>query len=292
MPSLIRRVLRRTKREIKRYIRDQRTFNLYEAARRLIANADYEQVSVARIAAEAGVSVGAFYERFPSKEDFLNRMIWRRLHWAADRARRELDLDTLRGRKPETIVRSIVEQIVTTFHGAGAGVLRAALKRASIRPPYLEPLLEYREELAERAVALLAHRVRGARDPVHAVRAIMQMVHATLLDALLQDHGPLRAGRRKTVDTITRVILLSLRINPPDISDETDDDDAMVEMPIEDPIVVEAFQPESRSSASRRHRSLRREVIAPTGMVPRKDLGKTGSSRSDASTRRTRTRLI
>jgi AcrR family transcriptional regulator len=171
MPNLIRRVFRSTKRQIKMVMRDWRTHRLYEAARRLLARDDFEQVTVARIAAEAGVSVGAFYERFTSKDSFLGRLIDRQLRGATDSVERELNLRTWGHRSPEDIVRAIVEHIVSTLHGAGAGIVRTALKRGASRPAYLEPLAEYRRMVDQRAVSLLAHRVQGVRNPTLAVRS-------------------------------------------------------------------------------------------------------------------------
>jgi AcrR family transcriptional regulator len=190
MPNLIRRVFRSTKRQIKIVVRDWRTYRLYEAARRLLARDDFEQVTVARIAAEAGVSVGAFYERFTSKDNFLGSLVDRQLRGATDSVEQELNLGTWGQRSPEDTVRAIVEHIVSTMHGAGAGIVRTALKRGASRPAYLEPLAEYRRMVDQRAVSLLAHRVQGVPNPKLAVRAIIQMLHATMLDALLQitDH--------------------------------------------------------------------------------------------------------
>ena len=99
--------------------------------------------AAAAIAAEAGVSVGEFYERFPSKDNFLGRLIDRQLRGATESAERELDHSTWGHRNPEDIVRAIVEHIVSTMHGAGAGIIRTTLKRGASRPAYLEPVAEY-----------------------------------------------------------------------------------------------------------------------------------------------------
>lgn len=298
MPSLIRRVFRSTKRRVKKHMKDQRTHELYAAARRLLVSHDYERVSVARIAGEAGVSVGAFYERFSSKDEFLASVIHRRMRGAKDGAERELDPGIWRRRRPDAIVRAIVEHIVCTLHGAGVGVVRAALKRGHSNPLYLEPLGEYRAAVADRAVSLLSHRVRGLRDPAHAVRAIVQMVQATALDALLQDQGPLRAGRRKTVDTMTRMMMRSLGFDESDAVDrepngeECGDEEAVIEMPIEDVVAIEVSKAASELPITRRRRTAAEIVVKPIKPTDPKALPDPQLASSELRPGRRRVRFI
>jgi len=250
MPNFIRRLIRGGKRRIKKGLRDQRTFNLYTAGRRLLAKDDYERVSVASIAGAAGVSVGAFYERFPTKDAFLAMVIQERFTQATQRAEETFEPRAWRCRKPAEIAHAVVEHSVSTLHGAGAGVVRAAMKRGHLDPAHLAPLTQYRAAVAEHAVGLLAQRVRGVRDPAFVVRAMVQMVLATALDALVQDQGPLRAGRRKMVDTMSAMLIRSLGLDAKGAADdleaeaEADGDegeDAMMELPIEDVVAVETL---------------------------------------------------
>jgi hypothetical protein len=56
--------------------RDEKIDQLYRVGAALLAEADYEGVSVARLARDAKVSVGAFYGRFPpSMDGFRTRTI-------------------------------------------------------------------------------------------------------------------------------------------------------------------------------------------------------------------------
>lgn len=259
MPNFIRRLIRSSKRRIKKGLRDQRTFNLYTAGRRLLAKDDYERVSVASIAGAAGVSVGAFYERFPTKDAFLAMVIHERFTLATQRAEETFEPRTWRRRKPAEIAHAVVEHSVSTLHGAGAGVVRAAMKRGHLDPAHLEPLMRYRAAVAEHAVGLLAHRVRGVRDPAFAVRAMVQMVQATALDALVQDQGPLRAGRRKMVDAMSATMIRSLGLDAKPAVDDLEaeaeggeGEDAMMDMPVEDVVEVETLPVTPPPAAARR----------------------------------------
>ena len=164
MPNLIRRVFRSAKRRIKKGLRDQRTFNLYRAACRLLAHQVHEQISVANIAREAGISVGAFYERFPNKDAFLGMVVSSRLCWAGERMEQELDPERWQRRSAGAVSRAIMEEMMRGLHGSGAGVVRAALKRGHLDRDKLEPLIRYRTALADRAVALLGHRAKGVTN--------------------------------------------------------------------------------------------------------------------------------
>ena len=193
MPSIIRRIYRGAKRRIKQGLRDQRTFELYRAGCRLLANRDHEQVSVARIANEAGISVGSFYQRYPSKDAFLSMLISYRLHDARLHMERALAPERWRRSVAAVVTRAIVEEMMRGLNGPSAGVIRAALKRGYLARKNLNPLLSYRKSLADSSVALLAHRAKGAANPARRVRSAVQMAEATALDALLHELGNLAA---------------------------------------------------------------------------------------------------
>ena len=154
MPKLFSRIFRHVKRRIKKGQRDQRTFKLHQAARRLLAEKDHELISVAQLAGAAGISVGAFYQRFPNKDAFLGRVVHEGLHNAQQQMERELNPERWRRKTAGEATQAIVEAMMRGLHGPGAGVVRAALKRGHLDRKKLEPLLRYRTALANSAVAL------------------------------------------------------------------------------------------------------------------------------------------
>jgi AcrR family transcriptional regulator len=54
-----------------RGLNDSRTYALYRAGLNLLADNDFDEVSISQIAKEAECSVGAFYERFLTKDAYL-----------------------------------------------------------------------------------------------------------------------------------------------------------------------------------------------------------------------------
>lgn len=275
MPNLLRRAFRGVKRKIKQQKKHGRSLRLFEAARRLLAEGDHERVSVANIAREAGMSVGAFYERFLSKDHFLNALI-------ADRFRRatadaERTLGALAGRPPEAVARAIAEHVVITMHGAGIGIVRTALKRGA-EAKYPDGLVVYREAVSERAVALLITAVQSHHNARQAVLTAVQLVQAAALDAVLYDRGPLRVGRHRTVDALTRVMVATLGLDGAAFEEGDDDEtagDKPLSMPIEDLVAMEppsTLRPRRRQPHDASERSKLRPAKPAVLKAPKKPL--------------------
>lgn len=205
MPNIIRRTVRNIKRRIRVGLQEQRTYLLYQACGRMLASQDYEQISVAKLAKEAGCSVGAFYSRFHDKDRFLHFVISSRFRNATDAINRDITAKETRKESAQKIVRCIVEHVVERLSSrTAAGVTRAALKLATTKPEALEPLLRYRSAVTERAVELLDDL------PARSVRMTMQTVLATVTDSVLQNAGPLRAGSARMVDALSDLMIVNL----------------------------------------------------------------------------------
>jgi AcrR family transcriptional regulator len=64
---------------------DERQRRILDAASRLILHYGYDKTTVAEIAAEAGISKGAVYLHYKSKEDLFEALIFREAHAVIDR---------------------------------------------------------------------------------------------------------------------------------------------------------------------------------------------------------------
>jgi AcrR family transcriptional regulator len=200
MPSILKKAIKVAKRRIKKGLQDYRTWRLYMAGRELLADHDYDRIAVAKIASIAGVSVGAFYERFDSKDAFLSFLINERFNTAEADAKRHLCPDHFKAASSEDVIRSIVEHELRAFHGPMGGVVKASIRRGQLDTADLRHLHRYRATVGDSAVALLAPRVGEDSGP--AIRAAVQMVHATAIDILHHDAGVLKRGRRRTADAL------------------------------------------------------------------------------------------
>jgi AcrR family transcriptional regulator len=264
MPKTLFKPFRRRKRRIKEGLQDDRRHKLYKAACLLLAQRDYEKIPVAHFAKQAEMSVGAFYERFPDKDAFLGSVVAIRFSDIHQRMEARLDPKRWQHLSAAAVSHAIVTEMMQNLHGYGAGVVRAALKQGHFDRAKLEPLRRYRTALADRAVALLAKH-GDRKKPEHAVRAAVQIAEATALDALLHDRGPLRPGSRRMAATLSAMMLSVLE--PTDEAvDMRDDDDGMIDMPIEELVVHEIIEPTPVKPRQRRRQAA--AVPEPIPVIP------------------------
>ncbi|MBN8507847.1 MAG: TetR/AcrR family transcriptional regulator [Burkholderiales bacterium] len=166
---------------------------LLQAGRRLLAAHELAALSVAQIAAEAGVAVGTFYARFIDKDAWFAELLQEvgdevvaemqallgGERWARAAAARRVDL----------IVRHLVD-----VHRRHRGLMRAALGDAAQASRFGLPLHGYGRRIADAVHAALAAHLPG----VPAVRRrerigiALQLVYGVLVNAVLRDPGPLK----------------------------------------------------------------------------------------------------
>jgi AcrR family transcriptional regulator len=186
---------------------DGKRHGIVDAGIRLLARKDYEAISIAKIAREAGCSVGAFYARFPEKNSYLYHLVGSAYRTLAHRAETELQAMPTAHLSLPSLVKLVVEHVVNNLTDArAAGVIRATIKLSTVKPIAIELFEDYRTEVTRLAVAILAPRV--PRNSKGAIRLGMQIVLATVTDAVLQPRpGPMAAGTKRMKDVLTQVML-------------------------------------------------------------------------------------
>ena len=186
---------------------DGKVHGITDAGIRLLARKDYEAISMARIAREAGCSVGALYARFPEKNSYLYHLVASAYRAMAARAETELEAKPSRHLPLPCLVRLVVEHVVNSLTDArAAGVVRATIKLSTVKPITIELFEDYRAAVTRSAVAVLSPRIRG--NSTSTIRLGMQIVLATVTDAILQPHpGPMTAGTKRMKDALTQVML-------------------------------------------------------------------------------------
>lgn len=238
--------------------RDHKGEALTQAGVRLLALHDYDAISMAKFAREAGTSVGTLYARFPEKDAFLYHVIasvFRTL--SGDAA---FKLDPSRDLRESALVR--VERlgryvIESMTERKATGVIRASIKLATVMPMAIEPFEEYRKAVSDYAVALLSSKLSETKP--EAIRIAAQVVMGTVTDAVLQKKpGPMLAGTPRMIGVLTNVLAGYLGISgKPWAKDETDGKDTK---PIHDDLTEEppmdgsqaTFDPELRRFAKKR----------------------------------------
>jgi len=209
----IRKLVKRGKKALREKRRDSRWSRLVSAGRKLLATRDYDNVSVSMITAEVGCSVGAFYGRFTDKDTFLRTLISSTFDTSTRAADRDLDADHWRNASGAAVARAIVRHVVAQARGENAGVWRTAVKLGRTDPAALRALLTYRDGVADKATALLSHHLPKRSGAEKSIRAAMQIVHGTVMDAVLHPQGPLPLDGDAMIDALTNVMIghLSLK---------------------------------------------------------------------------------
>jgi AcrR family transcriptional regulator len=166
---------------------------LLQAGRRLLATHELAALSVAQIAAEAGVAVGTFYTRFSDKDAWFAEL----LHEVGDEVVADMQalLDSERwaragaARRVDLIVRHLVD-----VHRRHRGLMRAALGDDAQASRFRLPLHGYALRIADAVHAALAEHLPGVPPARRRERIgiALQLVFGVLVNAVLRDPGPLR----------------------------------------------------------------------------------------------------
>ncbi|WP_321887155.1 TetR/AcrR family transcriptional regulator [Paraburkholderia bannensis] len=198
-----------------RYRSGQRSADaLLEAGRMLLTQISYEGLSVTDLCSQANLTKGAFYRRFETKDAFF--LTLQRLALDdAQRAQAHLADLHRRGECGEDFsadVRVIVE-VIRLWHLKHCGVLRASLQRRDHTAGGWQPFKEFArgfvDELAARLGNTLA--LRGDEEAVTRLRFGFQMMIGTMINAALNDPGPLQLADIAMTDALARMLVFYVR---------------------------------------------------------------------------------
>jgi AcrR family transcriptional regulator len=193
---------------------------LVDAARRLLAEKPFDDITINEIVAEAGASVGSFYARFGDKEALLEHLSVTAAREADDEVRQTLASRDWESAPLEIVARELVRGLVRQ-HRAHTGTLRAMASRrilnrfgsvreggGSLPPPVLA-------EIIKRRRSEIAH-----PNPDVAVHLGLAMVTSTVRDRVLFPElsadvpAPSPVTDAVFADELTRAFLGFLGVNP------------------------------------------------------------------------------
>ena len=161
---------------------------LVAALDRLLKTAAFETITVAQIAAEAGVSVGAVYNRFANKDAFipvLFELYRTRINEHGERVRAQGEAHPPANLR-ETLKLSMAQ--TCAFMKAEGHLLRAVHMHSRLRPDLIEPDWEALVELSLQSVreVLEAFKDEIAHpDPDLAARTMTYFLNTALIEALI-----------------------------------------------------------------------------------------------------------
>ncbi len=163
-------------------------------------------MSVAEIAAAAGCSVGAFYQRFRDKDAFFGALI---AHYVGEA--RATTLALFANFDDDRLIGALVLATAERFRNH-AGLLRAAIRKRMEDPTVWDPIRDHGHFTADSFIDWLAAR-RGRKsrpDEVIATRFAFQVLYGTLNNAVINQPGPLDLADAEFVVQLERAFRLVL----------------------------------------------------------------------------------
>jgi AcrR family transcriptional regulator len=185
--------------------RNDKVLDITKAGTRLLASNDFDAWSMAKLAKESGCSVGTLYARFSDKYACLQYLIdanFRVLTSAATALSPALLGQLSPTQRAGLWVNHVVSEMTSP---SAAGIIRATMKLATLRPEAIQKFEEYRKTVSDCAVEMLRGHLPKDVSPETA-RVAAQVVMATITDAvMLQKPGPMTSGSRRMKAALTNI---------------------------------------------------------------------------------------
>jgi len=188
----------------------QTTLALLRAGADMLRRRNLAELSIEALCTEVGVTVGAFYSRFESKEAYFNALM------ALAARDGEQRLGEIRRPSADTGLDQLCHVIVSgviAWMRDHEGVLRAALQHDDTRPDKWTPFKALAKATTARATPLLLPAMGKGRKAAK-TRAIafgFQVVLGTLVNAILNDPGPLSLSSKEMETRLAGCLLMLLQ---------------------------------------------------------------------------------
>lgn len=185
--------------------RSRKTYDAFvDAGFKLLENCEFESITIAGLAETAGYSVGAFYARFKSKDEFFEAMVARHLR---DRSVERQEVLATASR--ETLVPSIVESIVQ-YYWRRRRFWRAVLMRSAHDPEFFAPISANAKEFVTLVIERIEKDVQRSLTPSEQenIRFALHMVLGMVNNRIVNRPNPSLIGHSTFVENLTRACLL------------------------------------------------------------------------------------
>jgi AcrR family transcriptional regulator len=185
--------------------RGQRTYDaLIATGFRLLAQREFESITIAELSQAAGYSVGAFYARFKSKDEFFDALI---AHHLVDRRRtRERLFASAVG---DEWIRAVIAEAVN-YYWRRRRFWRAALIRSIHDPEFWQPIREQGHQFATLCIGRIEQEAGRAVTNTEEmnVRFAVQIALGIINNTIINRPGPIFMGQAEFVDNLTRAFRL------------------------------------------------------------------------------------
>ena len=188
------------------------TVALLEAGAELLGDCAFDELSIDELCRRVGVTIGAFYGRFESKDAFFAAL----MALAAKRCLAAIDeavaKDDRTHAELEKVCRDLVAVVVTDVIRRNEGVLRAAMQYKAVQPARWITVRETGSGIVERSMPLLLARMGPGRKEAktQTIAFAFQMVFGTLLTAVQNKPKHVGLHDREMIDRLALAMFLQL----------------------------------------------------------------------------------
>ena len=185
--------------------RSKKTYDaLIKKCFQLLKKRDFDSITVAELSQSAGYSVGAFYARFRSKDEFFDAMV---THHLVDRkAFVDHLFSTLHN---DDLIDELIKDMVHYFW-INQKFWRAALIRSMRDPEFWAPIRQSGHDLADKVVARLSEQANRPLTDLEEtnVRFAFQITLGTINNTIINKPGPIFMNQELFVEKLTRAFRL------------------------------------------------------------------------------------
>jgi len=188
------------------------TLALLQAGAEMLRTRSLAELSIEALCAKVGATVGAFYSRFESKEAYFNALIALAARDGESRLEQMRRDGTPKDACLDDLCRFLVTGIVSWIR-RHEGVMRAALQHDNTRPDKWTTFKGLARATTGRATPLLLPAMGKGRKAAktRAVAFGFQVVLGTLVNAILNDPGPLSLHDKEMEQRLADCLLLLLK---------------------------------------------------------------------------------
>jgi AcrR family transcriptional regulator len=188
------------------------TVALLEAAAVMLRERSLDELSIEDLCKSVGVTIGAFYGRFESKDAFFSALMSLAASRALAAIRAAVDDEDNLGTGLEEACRRVVEVAVDVVR-RNVGVVRAALQYESTYPERWGTIRATGDAMVELATPLLLARMGRGRSAAktRSIGFAFQITFGTLLNAVLHKQKLVSLDEPEMVDRLALAMFLQLQ---------------------------------------------------------------------------------
>ncbi len=194
----------------------QRRDELINAGMELMRHKNFADISIIELTASCGYSVGTFYSRFEDKESFFNAAQNEAIKVNLEKLTAEFQGDFWRTASNKDFFRKMVDIIVDGLLGPYRGIIKASIILSGSNPQVWVPIRESGVSIREIIIDRMKDRFLK-NDPARSIETMefaMQMFYGTLVQAILNDPGPVHFEDENLRENLTRMLVTYTELEP------------------------------------------------------------------------------